>query len=450
MLTFLSPTKKTFSRGVHPGDFKELTRSLPIERMPFVEEYVLPLSQHLGGPSKPVVKVGQKVYRGKVIAEAGGFVSAALHASVTGVISAIEPRPHPTGRMVESIVIKRALHSAQKLYDEHGYDWQNMEPREMLGLIQHGGFVGLGGAAFPTHVKLSIPEGKRAEFFIINAAECEPYLTSDHRVMLEQPEAIFLGIKICMKILGAQRAYLGAEINKLDALARLQNEIPADLPCEIVPLQTKYPQGAEKMLTEAVLKREIPSGKLPIDISVVVNNVGTVAAIGDLFRYNQPVIERVTTITGPGIRKPRNVRIPIGTKLTEVIEFCGGITEDVRQILFGGPMMGNAIRTTDIPITKGTSGVLFLTENEMVSTREYPCIRCMRCVDACPVYLNPTQLGAFARAGQWDAMLDLNIMDCMECGSCSYSCPSNIPLVQRFRVGKALLREKMARERAQS
>ncbi|KAA3620150.1 MAG: electron transport complex subunit RsxC [Calditrichaeota bacterium] len=449
MFNFLSHGNKTFDRGVHPGDFKEQTRTLPIERMPLVDEYILPLSQHLGGPSKAVVSVGEKVIRGQLIAEPAGFVSAALHASVTGTVIAIEPRPHPSGRFVESIVIKRDPYSAQRLFDEHATDWKKMEPAELLRAIQQGGFVGLGGAAFPTHVKLSVPPGKKVDFFMINAAECEPYLTSDHRVMLEQPEAIFLGIRICMKILGAKRAYLGAEINKLDALAQLQSQIPADLPCEIVPLETKYPQGAEKMLTEAVLKREIPSGKLPIDIQVVVNNVGTVAAIGDLFRYNQPVIERVVTMTGPGIQNPRNLLIPIGTKLTEVIEFCGGMKEDVRQILFGGPMMGNAVRSTDVPITKGTSGVVFFTEDEMVSTKEYPCIRCMRCVDACPVYLNPTQLGALARAGHYDDMMDLNIMDCMECGSCSYACPSNIPLVQSFRVGKALLREKMARERAE-
>ncbi|MCA9735222.1 electron transport complex subunit RsxC [candidate division KSB1 bacterium] len=448
MFNFLSPTSKTFDRGVHPGDFKELTRTEPIERVALVDEYVLPLSQHLGAPSKPVVSVGEKVVRGQLIAEPGGFVSAALHASVTGKIVAIEPRPHPTGRMVDSIIIKRDPYSAQQLYDEHSTDWESMEPAELLKAIQYGGFVGLGGAAFPTHVKMSVPDGKRVDFFMLNAAECEPYLTSDHRVMLEQPEAIFLGTRISMKILGATRCYLGAEVNKLDALAKLQSMIPADLPVEIVPLETKYPQGAEKMLTEAVLHKEIPSGKLPIDIHVVVNNVGTVAAIGDLFQYNQPVIERVVTVTGPGIRRPRNLLVPIGTSLSHVIDHCGGMTDDVRQILFGGPMMGNSVRTTDIPVTKGTSGVVFFTEREMVHKKEYPCIRCMRCVDACPVYLNPTKLGAMARAGHYDDMLNLNIMDCMECGSCSYVCPSNIPLVQSFRVGKAILREKMAREKA--
>lgn len=438
---------KTFKHGIHPGDYKEYTKDLPLERMPFVDEYVLPLSQHLGAPAKPVVKPGDRVYRGQLIAEPSGFVSASVHASVTGTVKAIEPRNHPSGKVVESIIIERDPYSPQTLYDEHETRWQDLSREEILDLIKRGGFVGLGGAAFPTHVKLTVPDGKKAEFFMVNAAECEPFLTSDYRIMLERPEAVFLGTQICLKVLGAKTAYIGTETNKRDAIEILKQKRPADLPCEFVLLETKYPQGAEKMLTEAVLHREIPSGQLPLDIHVVVNNVGTVAAIGDYFKYGQPVIERVVTVTGPGIERPANLLVPIGTKLSDVIAYCGGVKLETRQILFGGPMMGAAQRVLDVPIMKGTSGVLFLTDYEVVPRSEYPCIRCMRCVDACPVYLNPSRLGALAKMRLYDEMLDYHIMDCMECGSCSFVCPSNIPLVQRFRVAKALLREKMAREK---
>lgn len=447
MISLLSRKVRTFRHGIHPGDYKELTQDLPIERMPFVDEYVLPLSQHLGAPSRPVIKPGDKVYRGQCIAEPAGFVSAALHASVTGTVQAIEPRPHASGKLVESIVLRRDPFSPQTLFQSQRIEWESRSVEELLQLIRGGGFVGLGGAAFPTHVKLAVPEGKRARFFLVNAAECEPFLTSDYRIMLERFAAVFHGIRICMKMLGAEKAYIGAETNKWDAIELLRRNMPADLPCEIVPLATKYPQGAEKMLTEAVLHREIPSGKLPIDIHVIVHNVGTIAAIGDYFSFGQPVIERVVTVTGPGIRRPANLLVPIGTRLSEVIGHCGGLHNNVRQILFGGPMMGAAQRHLDIPIMKGTSGVLFLTAGEVVPREEYPCIRCMRCVDACPVYLNPSRLGTLAKMRRYEEMVDFHIMDCMECGSCSYVCPSNIPLVQRFRVSKALLREKQAREK---
>lgn len=448
MIQFLDKNIKTFKHGIHPKDYKEMTNKLAIERMPFMDEIVLPLTQHLGAPSKPIVKPGDKVYRGQLIAESAGFVSAALHASVTGWVKAIELRDHPSGNMVESIVIQTDHYSPQSLYNQHETDWSQKTPQELLEMVQKGGFVGLGGAAFPTHVKLAIPEGKHAKFFMVNGAECEPYLNSDYRMLLEKTDLLFLGIRIYQKILAAEKIYIGVETNKEDAIEILRKRMPADIPCEIIPLQTKYPQGAEKMLTEAVLHREVPSGKLPIDIQVIVNNVGTVAGVGEMIQYGQPLIERIVTITGPGIRKPANLMIPIGTKLSDVIEYCGGLFDNTRQILFGGPMMGAAQRVLDIPIMKGTSGVLFLTDYQVLPRDEYPCIRCMRCIDACPVFLNPSRLGSLAKSRLYEDMLDFHIMDCMECGSCSYVCPSNIPLVQRFRVSKVLLREKAAREKA--
>ncbi|RMH64524.1 MAG: electron transport complex subunit RsxC [Calditrichaeota bacterium] len=441
-------TLPTFQRGIHPGDFKDLTRHLPIERMPFSAELTIPLSQHLGAPSKPRVKVGDTVQRGQLIAEPGGFVSIGQHAPVTGTVTAIEPRPHPTGRMVESIIIATDPFSPQTFYNEHPMDWEALSPRELISLIQHGGFVGLGGAAFPTHVKLSVPEGKHARFLIVNGVECEPYLTSDHRVMLEEYDDLFYGIRILQKILDVRQVYIGVENNKEDAIEVLRNHVPDDMACEVIALETKYPQGAEKMLIEAVLHREVPSGKLPIDVEVVVNNSGTITGIGHMFRFGQPLIERVVTVTGPGIKRPANVRVPIGTPLTELLNFCGGITDDTRQILFGGPMMGAPQARLDVPILKGTSGILCLTENEINVREEYPCIRCLRCVDVCPVGLNPSRLGALAKSRDYEHMLDFHVMDCVECGSCSYICPSNIPLVQRFRVAKGLLREQQARNKA--
>jgi len=442
--------RMTFSHGIHPQDYKELTRDLPLERLPFMPELVLPLSQHLGAPSKPVVRPGERVQRGQLIAESSGFVSAALHASATGVVQAVEPHHHPSGNMVDAIVLRPDPDSAQALFGAGAIDWHSMDGAQVVELVRAGGFVGLGGAAFPTHVKLSVPEGKSVKFLLVNAAECEPFLNSDYRIVLEQTESVFEGTRVVMKALGAERAYIGVEDNKPEAIERLRTMMPPDLPCEVIGLPTKYPQGAEKMLTEAVLHKEIPSGKLPIDIHVVINNVGTVAGIGEMVRFGQPLIERVVTVTGPGIVRPTNLVVPIGTRLSDIIAHCGGLKDNVRQVLFGGPMMGSAQRFLDVPIMKGTSGVLFLTDFEVLPREEYACIKCQRCVDACPVYLNPSRLGALAKARHYEEMLDYHILDCMECASCSYVCPSNIPLVQRFRVAKVLLREQMAKQKAAS
>jgi electron transport complex protein RnfC len=441
-------TVKSFRHGIHPAAHKQLTSERLIERMPFDSEVILPLRQHLGAPSKPLVEVGDRVYRGQMIAEAGGFVSVPLHASATGIVKAIEKRHHPSGDMSEAIVIEVDPNSPQTLYDETPVEWERLSTQDLLLAIQQGGFVGLGGAAFPTHVKLAVPEGKVARWFLVNGAECEPYLTSDHRIMLEYIESIFLGIRVTMKVLGAEKCFVGVEMNKWDAIQHLADQIPADLPCEIVPLETKYPQGAEKMLIKALIQREVPSGKLPIDVQVVVSNVGTVAGMGDLFGFGQPLIERIVTVTGPGIRNPQTLLVPVGTRLSRVVEHCGGMTDDTRRVLLGGPMMGSAQYDLEVPVLKGTSGITCLTESEFVVRKEYTCIRCSSCLDACPVFLNPSLLGSLARVGEYEGMMDLHIMDCMECGSCSYVCPSNIPLVQRFRVAKAVLREEQARQRA--
>lgn len=415
--------------------------------MPYPDELVLPLSQHLGAPSVPIVKVGDRVVRGQRIADANGFVSVPLHASATGTVAAIEKRPHPSGTPGEAIVIRVDHTSPQTLYNEKPIDWDHLPVDQLLTAVQQGGFVGLGGAAFPTHVKFVVPEGKRVEWFLVNGAECEPYLTSDHRIMVQYAGEIFLGIRLAMRILGAKKCFIGVERNKWDAIVGLRESIPADLPCEVVPLQVKYPQGAEKMLISAILHRDVPSGRLPIDAQVVVSNVGSIAGMGEMISLGKPLIERIVTVTGPGVRNPATLMVPVGTLMSDVLDHCGGITDDTRQVLNGGPMMGKAQYDLDVPVLKGTSGIVCLTDADVLSRREYPCIRCSSCLDACPVFLNPSELGFLARTGQYDDMLRLHIMDCMECGSCSYVCPSNIPLVQRFRVAKALLREEQAREK---
>jgi electron transport complex protein RnfC len=439
---------RTFRHGIHPAEHKALTAGRLIERIAFPDEVILPLAQHIGAPSRPLVTPGEKVYRGQLIAAEGGFVSVPLHASATGTVTAIAKHHHPNGSLSDAIVIEVDQNSPQTLYDEHATDWEEMPPSALIEHIQRGGFVGLGGAAFPTHVKLAIPEGKRARWLLINGCECEPYLTSDHRIMLEWADSIFLGVKVLARILGAEKSFIAVETNKWDAISTLVSRIPADLACELVPLETKYPQGAEKMLIKAVLDQEVPSGKLPIDVHVVVQNVGTVAGIGDFFAYGQPLIERVVTVTGPAIRHPTTLLAPIGTRLANILDHCGGLTPDAREILFGGPMMGTPQQFLDVPILKGTSGIVCLTEEQVKSRQEYPCIRCAACLDACPMFLNPSALGSLARAARYDEMMNYNIMDCMECGSCSYVCPSNIPLVQRFRVAKGVLREKQARGKA--
>ncbi len=308
--------------------------------------------------------------------------------------------------------------------------------------------VGLGGAAVPSHVKLKVPAGKRAEFLILNGCECEPYLTCDHRVMLERPEAVLRGLEIIAGQIGAERSYIGVEANKLDAVETLAERAGQDDRVEIVPLQVKYPQGAEKMLIDAVLKRAVPSGGLPIDVEVVSHNVGTAAALADFFDTGIPLIERVVTITGDGIARPGNLLVPIGTPLQAVVDYCGGLDASARQVILGGPMMGHAQKDLRAPVSKGVSGILALKSALSAERPEQPCIRCGRCLEACPMFLNPSRLATLARAEMADALASYHQLDCFECASCSFVCPSSIPLVQLMRVGKALVRDAKAKEKA--
>lgn len=441
---------QTFRHGIHPEEYKELSAQCPIERMPFAEEYTLPLNQHIGAPSKPVVRKGEQVKRGQLIAEAGGFVSVALHSPVDGTISAIELAENPSGQMVMSIRIKTDPFSSQQFDLQPPKPPEEMELKEFINSIQQAGIVGLGGAAFPAHVKFSIPEGKTCRYIMLNGCECEPFLTADHRTMLEYPDALIDGIGILQHFIKAEKVFIAVEANKPDAIVALRERTSkSGLPVEVVPLKVKYPQGAEKMMITAILNKEVPSGKLPLDVETLVSNVGTISALSHWFRLGQPLIERVVTITGTAIKRPANILVPIGTPMKEVVDYCGGITSDAARILLGGPMMGMVQKSLDTPVIKGTSGILVLTSNEVRDIQEYSCIRCGRCVDACPMFLNPSLLGLLARKGLWGEMEENYVMDCFECGSCSFSCPSGIPLVQSFRVAKGIIREQKAKEKVQ-
>ena len=431
----------TFKHGVHPNDYKSNTDKLAIERMPFVEHYTLPLNQHIGAPSIAIVKKGQKVKRGEMIAAANGFVSVALHSPVDGEVTAIELAETLTGKMVDAIKIKCDPFSSQIIQSSTPKDYKSMSLDEFVISVQNSGLVGLGGAAFPAHVKFKLPPDKSCKYLVLNGCECEPYLTSDHRVMSEYPEELIDGALILNHFIKAEKIYIGIEANKPDAIEILRAKSEDIEEIEVVALEVKYPQGAEKMLITAILDSEVPSGKLPLDVGVLVSNVSSIAALSQWFREGKPLIERVVTITGNAVGRPSNLLVPLGTSMKDVLDYCGGINADQYKMLLGGPMMGMIQRQLDVAIVKGTSGMLLLLDEEKVA-EEYSCIKCGRCVEACPMFLNPSTLGLLAKKGLYEDMQEHHIMDCFECGSCSFVCPSNIPLVQSFRVAKGILRER--------
>jgi len=438
------PLAFDFRHGVHPPEEKELTRALPIRRMPYPDELVLPLRQHAGKPAKLRVKVGDYVERGDTLADADGFVSVPIHASAAGTVTAIEFWPHPDGSYAEAVRIKVDKFAAQVPRPRLVPEWAGLTTEQVVKAVQAAGVVGLGGAAFPTHVKLAPPKDHPVHTLIINGAECEPYLTSDHRTMAEYPDRVLFGIRVMMHAMGVARCVVGIEKNKPDAIAAMRGAVPKDLDVQILPLTVKYPQGAEKMLIQAVTGVEVPSGKLPVTVGVVVQNVGSVAAIAEVFETGLPLIERIVTVTGHGLLKPQNLIVPVGTKLRDLIAYCGGTTADAAEVILGGPMMGTAVANLDAPVVKGTTGVVVLRKAETRSETVYPCIHCGRCLDACPVFLNPSHLGDLARVGRYEEMAGSHLADCMLCGSCAYVCPSNIPLAQLFQLSKAALRRAQA------
>jgi electron transport complex protein RnfC len=436
--------KKLFSfrGGVHPPYFKQLTSGKPSLKASLPAKVVIPLSQHTGRPAKPVVKIGDEVKTGQLIAESDGFISLPVHSSLSGKVVNITPWPHPSGHNVPSVIIESNGRD-EWVSDSAGYeDYFRLSPEEIREIIKNAGIAGLGGAAFPTHVKLTPPENCEIGTVILNSCECEPYLTCDHRLMLEHYREVLEGLKIIMQIVDADRGIVAIEANKPDAISLLEEEIRREPGIELAVLKVKYPQGAEKHLIDAILKRRVPPGKLPLDVGVVVDNVGTAFAIRQAVKRGIPLIERIITVTGSGIRQPQNLWVRLGTLFQDVISQCGGLLGNPEKIIAGGPMMGIAQYTLDVPVIKGTSGILILSEAEVFP--EGDCIRCGKCIDVCPVNLMPTTIAQNVKRKDWESVKRYNPFDCMECGSCAYVCPAKIPLVQYIKWGKEELRKMKA------
>lgn len=425
----------SFIGGIHPSSRKSYTKDKPIEVLKPPELVTIPLQQHIGAPCEPVVKKGETVKRGQIIGEAKGFVGAPIHSSVSGTVKSIANSPHPTLGQYMAITIENdEKYEIDSSIVEKSLDLLSSE--EIIEIIRESGIVGMGGAAFPTHVKLSPPPGKSIDTIILNGAECEPYLTTDHRLMLEKSEDIIYGLRAIMKALNVENAYIGIEDNKSDAIKAMKKAAFGYKGINIRALKTKYPQGAEKQLIDAITGREVPSAGLPMDVGVVVNNVATAAAISQAIRRGMPLIERVVTVTGRGIIEPKNLLVPIGTSFSYIIEQCGGLTKDVVKVINGGPMMGIAQYTLDVPVIKGTSGILLLTSADTQVANERPCIRCAKCVEACPINLMPLMMNAYSQSQDYETCEQINVLDCIECGSCSYVCPAKKPLMQNIRIAK--------------
>ncbi|MFN3873853.1 MAG: electron transport complex subunit RsxC [Ignavibacterium sp.] len=440
-------SSKTFRGGVHPKEYKELTEHLAFEYFPAPDEIILPLSQHLGKEAKPLVKKGDEVIIGQLVAQADGFISAPIHSSVNGKVLSIGKEVTPLGFPKDSIVIKASENSVDKKFSFPPLDPETITPDEIRQRVAEAGIVGQGGAAFPTYVKLSPPKDKVIDVVIINGCECEPYLTRDYRFMIERHDDLISGLKLIMKALGVKRGVIGIEDNKPEAIKILSHKVAYEDGLEVISLKTKYPQGAEKMLIKAVTGKEVPPGKLPMDVGAVIQNIGTAIAIHDAVVKGEPLTHAALTVSGLGIRKPKNLYVPVGTPIQNIIEFCGGVTEDAVKIIVGGPMMGIAQYDLQAPVMKATSGILVLTKKEVAEREETPCLRCGQCVDACPLNLMPTKLARYTQLKRYEDAEGIGITVCMECGTCAFTCPANIPLVQWIRLGKQKVLQ-MQKERA--
>ena len=427
--------------GVHPQDNKNYSAHQPITVCPLPKKAIIPLSQHIGAPAQAIVAKGDKVKVGQLIAKAGGFVSANVHSPVSGTVTKVDTTLDAWGLRVPAVFI-----------DVEGDEWAegidttdtiirdgNLEPKEIIDRIAAAGIVGLGGACFPTHVKLMPPPGKKAEVLIVNGVECEPYLTCDHQLMLEHGEELMIGIKILLKALGINKAIIGIEQNKPDAIEHMRSLCAKSLGIEVRALHLKYPQGGEKQLIEACTGRQVPSGALPIEVGAVVDNVATIYAVYQAIQKNRPLVDRVMTVTGKNVAKPGNYLVRFGTPLSEVIAFAGGVPDGTGKIIGGGPMMGRAMSNIDMPANKRTSAILFLPEEESRRQPVENCIRCAKCVSACPMGLEPYLLSRQSELQLWDDMEQHHIMDCIECGCCQFTCPSHRPLLDYVRSGKAMV-----------
>lgn len=432
----------TFSGGVHPADNKHLTAHKPTVTAALPKRAVIPLSQHIGAPTKPLVTIGQEVKKGEKIGETTGFVSAPVHASISGKVIAIGSFPHILGCDMPSVVIESDGSDEWVAGLRETTDYDSLSPDELKKMVQEAGIVGMGGATFPTHVKLSPPKEKPIDVVILNGAECEPFLTSDHRLMLEKSKEIIEGLRILMRILNVKTGHIGIESNKPDAIEAMTQAAAASPEIKVWPLKVKYPQGAEKMLIKAVSGRTVPAGGLPMDVGVVVQNVGTAEAIYNAVRYGRPLIERYVTVTGRGVAEQKNFLARIGTPFSQLVEEAGGLTEEAAKVISGGPMMGMSQYTLDVPVIKGTSGITVLPKAEAGGKPYGPCIRCGRCIDACPMKLQPSYIGLYIEKGHYQDAKEYNVMDCFECGSCSFCCPANRPMVQWVKKAKKELAKK--------
>ena len=430
----------TFRRGgVHPADRKELSKDKAIERLPLPSELIVSMSQHLGAPATPLKKKGDTVRKGEVIGSASSYVSADVHSPADGVVTDIRKVRVASGAVADAIVIKCDEEQSDPFTES--YDWRSESSEELLKLIRAMGIVGMGGATFPTDVKLTVPMGKKVDALVINGVECEPYLTSDYRLMMEHPEELLEGTMAAAKILNPDQIIIGIEANKLDAAALLEEKISANgYPIRVQRLMMKYPQGDEKQLLKATIGKEVPSGKLPLDVGAVVCNASTAFAIYEAVRFHKPLIERICTISGESVNNPKNVIAPIGTKFSDLIAYAGGAKDDLVSLIGGGPMMGFAVADPDTPMVKGSGGVLMLPK--MLDDVSFPCVLCGKCVQHCPMGLQPNKMFRNIKYGNYQAAMDLGLMDCKECGCCAYTCPSHLPLVQGFKLGKKLGRKK--------
>ena len=443
----------TFSLGgVHPPEQKQ-SADLAIEGAPLPDKVVLPLNQHLGVPAVPVVRKGDRVRVGTLIARGEAFISAHVHASISGVVSAVDEVPDGAGHGVMAITITRDGDEWEEGVDNRGV-WDGQLPQlgreALVERMQEAGVVGLGGACFPTHVKYRIPANKTVDTLVVNGVECEPFLTSDHRLMLEHGREVLAGVQLMMRAAGVSRAVVGIEANKPDAISHLSGLAEGLEGIRILPLKVRYPQGAEKQLIEAALKRRIPAGKLPLEVGCVVNNVGTAYSVWQAAAFNRPLVDRIVTLTGPGLSRRANVRVRLGMLVNDLLAGMGiPVPQDLGKVINGGPMMGKAMVSLNVPVTKGTSGLIFLPEDQAVRTLSTDCIRCARCVSVCPMGLEPYHLEKLSERGRWEACEAHRVTECIECGSCSYVCPAARPLLDWVRVAKAQVM-RLQRQRSQA
>ncbi len=433
----------TFPKGgIHPEEHKELTEHLAIEEMPVPDQVVLPLSMHFGAPAKPVVKKKQEVQEGDVIATVEKALGATIHSSVTGTVKAIESRPHPTMVRCDAVIIDRDPSAAPRQYASE--DWTKISREQLLARVKDAGIVGLGGAGFPTHVKLSPPPTAKIDNLVLNGAECEPYLTTDHRIMLEQPEKVVEGTKVLLQILGIKQAVIGIELNKPDAINVMskaaKNLSGREAEVRVQGMTVKYPQGSEKQLIYSLTSRSVPGGGLPFDVGVIVQNISTTLAVFEAATMQKPLYEKIVTFSGRAIKRQANLKVKVGTVLSDVVNYLGG-TEDLLKIVSGGPMMGFAISSLEVPVTKTTSGVLFLNSTETDTEVHGPCINCGWCIKACPMGLSPKEMGIYVEAGKGHLTEKFGVFDCFECGCCAYVCPARRPMVQFARLAKIAIKK---------